>query len=151
MKRSIGFVSVALIAAAPASAIELFPGGIGCFQRDYSPEHLARHPMQMVTAMRLTGPPADAVIGDFALDLSMSLRDDGEIYSGIAYCEPAGPGLSCGLEGDAGNFTIFAAGAGAIMLRIGNGGIVLEGTRRFVELSGTSGDDREFLLRPDCR
>ena len=71
-----------------------------------------------------------------------------------AYCNQDGEGLDCLLEGDAGRFSLTGARNGALRLSVAPRGISFEGDRHFITLSGTSGDDRMFLLPPqddaDC-
>jgi hypothetical protein len=82
------------------------------------------------------------------LNLSVRLETGGEVFLGTAYCEPGGADLHCGMEGDAGSFTIRAR-KNAILIAVDASGVSFEGQRQFITLSGTSGDDREFLL-PIC-
>jgi hypothetical protein len=123
----------------------------GCFVRVYSAGHLAEHPDQRVTAIALKplAEPHDGVI----LDLYLRMRG-GATVMGTAYCDGMGDGMTCGLEGDAGGFTL-GPGKGGILLRVDPGGMSFEGARDWVSISGRSGDDRVFLLQDatarDCR
>lgn len=142
-------MSVALPAAAENAIPRFFPDEASCYGRSYSTDHLNSHPEQRVTAI--------AVSPDFAIDHPMiglwfatSLRGvPGGNFEAYAYCEHSGPDrLFCGMEGDAGSFTISAAKGGAILIEVGRYGIGLEGDTGFVTLESSSGDDRSFLLQP---
>jgi hypothetical protein len=121
-----------------------------CYSRAYSDAHLASHPQQKVGALALVfsdyqaGPPIKVY------DLRLRLKDEEETWDGAAYCERSGAVWSCGMEADAGGFVIESRDGGAILIRISQRGVSFEREDGFLTLSGTSGDDREFLLRPDC-
>lgn len=124
---------------------QLFPTATSCYARSYSAEHLVRHPMQQVTRIALA--PAPEPEGGLVLQVSIELRGEAELFSGIAYCEASGSNaLSCGMEGDAGGFVLTPARKGAVLLGVGRNGVGFEGLSGFVHLDGISGDDREFLL-----
>ncbi|MEO8529640.1 MAG: hypothetical protein ABI459_00305 [Deltaproteobacteria bacterium] len=136
-------ITVAL-AASPAAAFDLAK----CYARTYSAEHLASHPAQMVSdiwvAQTVENVPSPGVV----LNFSVRLKTSREVYLGGAYCEPDGADIRCGMEGDAGSFTIKARKNG-ILIALDPDGISFEGQSGFVTLSGSKGDDREFLL-PLC-
>jgi hypothetical protein len=139
-------IALALLAA-PARADAPFDG---CFVRLYDAEHLADHPDQLVTAIALKPfpEPTDGII----LNLYLQMRG-GVAVMGTAYCNQDGEGMTCGLEGDAGGFSL-GPGKGGILLRVDPGGMSFEGARDWVTISGTAGDDRSFLLshsaNPSC-
>ncbi|MCX7890183.1 MAG: hypothetical protein N2422_10745 [Rhodobacteraceae bacterium] len=147
-------LAAALVAAAlagPAAARAPFAGGEGCYWRSYGAAHLAAHPAQQVTTMRLEAWSDPAAAGRQVLRLTVTVRGGAERPAATAYCEATGGGvLACDLEGDAGSFAAGPAPGGAVRLRVGDDGLVFEGARGFVELSGRAGDDRVFLLRPGC-
>lgn len=117
-----------------------------CFRRDYDAAHLTRHPDQRVTTIAVSRDTTAPETRLLVLAVRVSLRDSGEIFAGTAYCEPRGAGLSCGMEGDAGGFTLTPAKGGAVLLTVGPDGMGFEGAMRFAFVSGTSGDDRVFRL-----
>lgn len=141
---------VALIAllAAPAMAQSpqeaIFPFDGYCYLRHYSSAHLAEHPDQRVREVAL-GPYPGFVNADAPMvKVVLSLRG-GNRYEATAYCENDGGALSCQLESDGGWFHLQPRPKGAVLFQVGRRGIAFEGAD-FLELSGTRGDDREFLL-----
>lgn len=157
--RSLACAAALLIAAALPLAAQspqerVFPGGTTCYARDYSAAHLAGHPQQRVTSIALT--PDGGVSPDPRLEVwvTVTLRGQpGEPYMALAVCENTGDTLYCGLEGDAGGFTVEPAKAGAILVKVARRGMSFEGETGFVTLESHRGDDRSFLLQPvrDCR
>ena len=131
---------------------DIFPGKSGCYARSYSADHLAAHPDQLVTEIVLTpeASVADPMIG---LWLDLTLRGDiAGTYLGFGYCEASGPGLDCGMEGDAGSFTIAPDTNGGILVEVGPYGMSFEAETDYITLKSDRGDDRSFLLRPaPCR
>lgn len=125
----------------------MFPSDASCYLRHYDKAHLASHPQQQVREIAI-GPQTGSFESDvLSLTVTLSLRGVPEIYSGTAYCENTGGGLSCQMEGDAGWFTLTPRRKGAVLMAVGKGGLVFEG-RNFIYISGTMGDDRDFLLPP---
>ena len=118
----------------------------GCFIRDYSTDHLAKHPDQLVRHISLAPVPLANPPGILLLNLTVNLRGSDYYYSSFAYCHGEGVGMQCDLEGDAGSFVLEPAKNGALRLTLTRDGVSFEGATAFVELSGTSGDDRQFLL-----
>lgn len=132
----------------------MFPGDRSCYARAYSADHLARHPDQQATSIALT--PEAGMAGDPLLQVwvTATVRDwPGEALTALAYCEAAGTALSCGLEGDAGSFSLAPDREGTVLLTVARGGMGFEGARGFVTFAPNRGDDRSFRLRPtrDCR
>lgn len=139
---------------AQTGATAMFPPQASCFQRHYDAAHLAKHPQQQVTDIALTPAQGQEVSTALVVDISVKLRGVSDSYIGSAYCEPDSVGLSCGMEGDAGAFSLALREGGALLLKVDSGGMSFEGERDFLTLSGNSGDDWEFLMRPvaaaDC-
>ena len=137
--------------ASPATAENVLTSHFGnpdrssCFARSYTKPHLAEHPDQLVTSIRVTpsaySPPDRATM----LDVFLTLRGDSYYYHAFAECKARGEALNCLMEGDAGGFTLTGAKKGALLLTVGRLGMGFEGDR-FVEISGTRGDDRAFLI-----
>lgn len=148
---------IALLVALPARPVTAqnlrdthFASDGSCYLRHYSAAHLATHPDQRVQDIAIgpeTDDPADHAL---ILTLRVRLRGDagGQGYSATAYCEPVGVGMHCGLEGDAGSFTLAAAQGGALLLKVGGHGMSFEGDAGFLTLQSDRGDDRAFLLPP---
>jgi hypothetical protein len=146
-----------LMLAAPALGQspqdQMFPDASTCYGRSYSAAHLADHPAQRVTDLRLTPDfrIADPLLG---LQVAISLRGaGGGRYEGWGYCEnEGGETLYCAMEGDAGGFTVTPAKGGAVLVRVSRIGLSFENETGFVTLERDQGDDRAFLLQPSpCR
>jgi hypothetical protein len=133
------------------SPSRLFQGEGTCYLRRYTDDHLRQHPQQSVSAMGLIlYPDGDQSVAT----LYVKVRPGQVRAMGSAYCNHDGEGLDCLMEGDAGRFSLTGAKNGALRLSVAPRGISFEGDRDFITLSGTSGDDRVFLLPPlgdaDC-
>ncbi|MES2434775.1 MAG: hypothetical protein V4586_13250 [Pseudomonadota bacterium] len=146
------FFPLPLLAQTGATA--MFPPEASCFQRHYDAAHLAKHPQQQITDIALTPAEGQEVSTSLVVDISVKLRGVAESYIGSAYCEPDAVGLSCGMEGDAGAFGLALREGGALLLTVDPLGMSFEGAQDFLSVSGTSGDDRAFLMNPvaaaDC-
>lgn len=144
-------LTLALTLALPVQARSprdvMFPSDGSCYLRHYSRDHLASHPQQRVEDI-LIGPwaPGRDDPRYLVLKLAVSLRDRPGLFWGVAFCENTGGDLSCGLEGDAGHFTLSPEGNGALRLSVGRHGLLFEGETEMIEISGTTGDDRVFLM-----
>lgn len=152
MVRQAFLASLAAVLAVPAFAgglsETLFPGKSGCYGRSYSLSHLGTHPDQLVTDIALV---AEGSIADPMLGLWIFVELRGDIagsYEGLGYCEDAGGRLICGMEGDAGSFTVTPDQSGAILVEVGPYGMSFEGDVDFITLMPDRGDDRSFLLKP---
>lgn len=150
--RKTGVVLIFALIGGPAGAETLlqamFPDGSGCYARSYSPSHLAKHTEQLVTDIVVAPVPS---IADPVLELWVEVDLRGDIaghYAGYAYCEQSGESLSCGMEGDAGLFTLTPDNGGKIQLDVGRYGMSFEGDAGFITLKADRGDDRSFLLDP---
>jgi hypothetical protein len=104
-------------------AKRLFAGDTGkqksyaCFVRTYDPEHLARHPQQKVTAMKLLvtaeRPPEDDR-RNFAFRVGVKLRNQAGTFDSAGDCghvrtseEASGaPRLQCAVDCDGGGITV---------------------------------------------
>lgn len=146
------FLPLPLLAQTGATA--MFPPEAACFQRQYDAAHLAKHPQQQVVDIALTPAEGQVVSTSLVVDIAVTLRGTGAHYIGSAYCEPDGTGLSCGMEGDAGAFNLSLRKGGALLLAVSPLGMSFENEQDFLTISGTSGDDRAFLMQPvaaaDC-
>lgn len=149
------FLSVAALLASAAPALakgpmdRIFPTDASCYLRHYDKTHMSKHQDQLVT---------DIAIGPYAREwgtrdyvvvtVMVSVRGTDEFFLGNAYCEEGGADLFCQMEADAGAFTLTPDKGGKIMLRLTRDGMAFEGQSGFIALSGTSGDDRAFLMPP---
>ena len=154
MIRALLLMMLPLPMYAQTGATAMFPPEASCFQRHYDAAHLAEHPQQMVTYIALTPAEGQEVSTSLVVDISVKMRGLSESYIGSAYCEHDVEGLSCGMEGDAGAFSLALRADGALLLKVDRRGMSFEGEQDFLTLSGTSGDDRAFLMHPvaaaDC-
>jgi hypothetical protein len=121
-------------------------GGSGCFLRQYSDDHLAKHPAQMVSMIAIGRTDYRPLYADQPMRVMVMFRT-GDYATTLADCREGGPGMVCTTEGDGGAFTLEARPKGAVLLRP-VGDLVMEGAEEFHMLSATSGDDREFLIPP---
>ena len=111
--RSTAFTSLALLLALPGIAAADGPTP-GCYARDYDPTHLAAHPEQVVSAMRLRiGVPG--ANGEAPAQLRVVLADQGraraEGFGGrtltqALVCKDRSDGPACGVECDGGLFSV---------------------------------------------
>jgi hypothetical protein len=132
----------------------MFAGTKGCYQRVYSGAHLAAHPEQRVTEMTIRAAPDIPSNPWPAVNLDVTLRGaEGGRAEAVAWCENIEDTLFCGMEGDAGTFSIAPAKGGAILISVGRDGMSFETETGFVTLEARRGDDRSFLVQPasGCR
>lgn len=146
MKIALLLIAVATTMSGATSAFDLIGGG--CFQRIYSPAHLAQHPQQQVTTIALRRASEHDRSPSQGLQLRLTLRAWDELLTGIAYCAPNATTLECSMEGDAGGFRLEAARDGALRLVVAPQGISLEGESDVAVIAGDQGDDRRFLIPP---
>ncbi|MES2540716.1 MAG: hypothetical protein V4720_05055 [Pseudomonadota bacterium] len=139
----------AVPALAQSPQDRMFPDQANCYARIYAPEHLAAHPKQRVTEMRLS-PDVQIAAPLLALHIEVTLRGTpGGAFEFYGYCENEGETtLYCAMEGDAGGFTLTPARSGAVLLTVSSLGMSFENDAGFVTLEHKKGDDRTFLLQP---
>src|SRR5215217_5658852 len=130
-------------------------GAQTCWSRDYSAEHLAAHPDQLVTAMRLTL-RYDAMVNDnpdfYSFRLEADLRG-GQSGRAFGYCSEFEGAVSCGVECDGGGIGIAHAEGGKVLLDLTKYGYIRMAGSCGSDESGGFGleagiDDRQFLLSP---
>jgi len=127
-------LATCLAAAAPASArpleSELPPKRAACWERSYDASHLAAHPQQKVSRIRLVHLPddwkAEPSRGFFVM-LYINLRQRTKATSDYDYqlsgfCKPRGQGVQCVPEWEAGSWRIERGPQGTLDIR--NGGII---------------------------
>lgn len=145
-------VALCMMLAAPAAAqslrdTHLYAGdGSGCFLRQYSNDHLAKHPQQMVSMIAIGRTDYAPMDVEQPMRMMVMFRT-GDYATTLAWCRESGPGMVCQTEGDGGAFSLEGRTKGAVVLRP-MGDLVIEGAEEFHMLSATSGDDREFLIPP---
>lgn len=105
--------------------------------------------MQQVTSIRLA-PDFQIADPQLGLHVTVVLRGSpGGAFEAYGYCANDGENtLSCGMEGDAGGFTVQSAKGGAVLVSVSSLGMTFENAAGFVTLEKNKGDDRAFILRP---
>lgn len=116
-------VALALLPAGSAraegvgfAAERAFPVAGACYGRRYDADHLARHPGQVVSAIRLSGssrglialrPQADRIDPELDLTLRVDFTDGGRAEGGIGCAETGGRIRRCGRGAScAGSFAV---------------------------------------------
>lgn len=127
----------------------IFPSDGSCYLRHYDRSHMSKHQDQLVTDIAI-GPyaPEWKTREDVVVTVMVSVRGTDEFFLANAYCKEGSTDLFCQMEGDAGAFTLTPQKGGKIMLSPTRAGMAFEGQSSFIALSGTSGDDRDFLMPP---
>jgi len=138
------------VAQGAFAALFAAPGGSGCWTRSYDAAHLAARPRQRVTSIVIAYRPVmqskqKSTAGKFEVGIGLRVKGDGELYSRVAYCQPAGAGFSCSLESDGGRINLSADGARG--LRLSTTRIGIEGSKRFIEVGGAASDDSTFVMQ----
>lgn len=126
--------AVSLLPSAPGLArpleAELPPRRGACWERNYDAAHLAGHPLQKVSRIRLVHRPNDwqaEPSRGFYIVLYINLRqrvktDSAYDYQISGFCKPRGQGVRCVPEWEAGSWLIERGPAGTLDIR--NGGII---------------------------
>ncbi|UYV39057.1 hypothetical protein N4R57_08615 [Rhodobacteraceae bacterium D3-12] len=162
-------LAISAFLAAPALAdsplTRHFGASNSCYARSYSADHLAKHPKQQVTAIRIDHFPR--VSGPFGKDgqpliypkapeivvnLSVTLRGNSEAYGATGFCWPDGKGMSCGLECDGGRFNLVDK-SGTKLLITGGSDIYFHDCDAGDTVLSREPDDKSFLLTrlPDAQ
>jgi hypothetical protein len=138
--------------AAQSPTDRMFPDPDTCYARTYSDDHLAKHPQQRVTQMRLIqGRNANSPFLDLWVKVTLRGPSGGPAEA-LASCENTSSVLYCTMEGDAGGFQIEEAKNGSVLVSVSSLGMGFETDLGFVTLERGAGDDRSFLLQPRaCR
>lgn len=136
-----------------------------CYARYYSDAHLAKHPLQKVTSIRIDHFPR--VSGPFdqdntplfypdareiVINLAVTLRGTPGILGATGFCWPEGDGMACGLECDGGQFNLVERSADTILIT-GGGDIYFHDCDAGDVALERAPDDKSFLLSrlPDNR
>ena len=122
---TLAFCTAATAALADKPMTRHFGGMNSCYERVYSEAHLAKHPQQKVTYMRLdhfpffSGPfdnNGQPVIypnaRDIVVNLTVHMRGMDVELGATGFCWPEGTGMACGLECDGGQFAPGRPGGG---------------------------------------
>jgi hypothetical protein len=141
----IALVGLLLILVAPATA---GPNALGCFARTYDRAHLARHPDQLVTAVKLhiyRTPPDILNKYWFLAQFRVRGKDEPLRTSGI--CNEKASGLYCFVECDGGSVDVVPRARDAMMYldRIRVAACAEDTLTGGQELTGGK-DDRVFRL-----
>jgi len=154
MMKHIPIVAAALLAATPLQAQDV---PLGCYTRDYSQQHLAQNPEQIVDRMSILFTKDDVYMG---AHVQVLLADQGHAgrdgYGGMRVSETAGDfigPLIFGIECDGGSFEVIANTGDSITIetsyfRLAEDGCVDEGIRTSLAESG-GGATRYLLHRAE--
>jgi hypothetical protein len=135
---------VAIIIAVPAARTESM---LGCFVRIYDRAHLAKHPDQIVRAVKLTITKTADHYYDYNFFLQMQLRVKNKLLKTAGGCHSEGAGIKCLVECDGGSVYVVPHASQVMMfldrIRMANcGKSFIEGGE---DVTGGK-DDREFRL-----
>jgi hypothetical protein len=141
---AIGLLSVLAVPASGADAL-------GCFTRVYDRAHLARHPDQLVTAvkLRIKRPPPDN-LSKYWFDFEVRVRGKDKALHTSGICDEKVSGMHCFVECDGGSVEISHRGGHVMMylndrIRVAECGKELMDDGSGEELRGGK-DDRVFRL-----
>lgn len=114
MKRILLASAIALGVAAPAAA---GPDALGCFARTYDRAHLAQHPDQLITAvkLRIYVPPSPSLSGYHWFTARFKLRGRSKTLHAEGVCHHEASGLRCNVECDGGGVDLTPRADGATM------------------------------------
>ena len=163
LSASVALIATATTARAEALAERVFGGPVGaeksyaCFVRRYDARHLARHPRQQVSAMKLlvaAEPDPESKTLVYAFKLAVQFRGRTETFQSggeCAHSENAETGqLGCGVDCDGGGIDLMLAKDDKSVLmktervRIWRDDVEDEEEQGLPELGGA--DDRAFRL-----
>jgi hypothetical protein len=150
----------ALLLAGPVAAQTLdeilapISGTNACWQRIYSDEHLARHPRQKVTAIRISlsyleMDHHEAGEGEYAFSVNISTRERKGFEGGLCHTDGEGKAI-CVVDCDGGAMSLRRSGSeGSILIDLLSGGVRLEecGSETKFWMSAEP-DDKQFLVHP---
>ena len=119
----------------------------GCFVRVYDRAHLARHPDQVVTAVKLLVKQAERGLSVRLFPESIKVRGRNEVLKTAGLCQTGGPRVHCFVECDGGGIDVNPR-PGFVMMyleRIRMAECGKDNVEGGEEISGGK-DDREFRL-----
>lgn len=145
----IALSALVLVDPAPARVLEQHFGPMdSCYERVYSKDHMAKHPKQRVSHIRVEhfpnlfgthGPDGkvrfDEKTGEVAFGIKVHFRGSSEEFSDGGVCYPKKGYLRCQIECDGGGFEIKHRDANSILIY---------NTRGFA-VSGCGGEERAFI------
>jgi hypothetical protein len=108
---------IAALSVLGASAVAE-PNALGCFTRTYDRAHLARHPDQLVTAVKLRiyrRPPDKPDLADVLFDVQFKVRGKNKPLINTGLCVPEAGGLRCSIECDGGGVNVIPRARDAMM------------------------------------
>jgi hypothetical protein len=150
MKALLFAVVIMLAVVVPGTAL---PASIkGCFARVYDRTHLAQHPDQIITAVKLRIYPSPSG-SHYAryFSVRMERRGEDKALHSEGYCEQHGSVTSCYVECDGGGIRVFPQSNSTILMRLGRLTMSacadedIDRGAAIVEVTGGK-DDHEFLL-----
>ena len=164
MRTALWLLFIVLAASnAPGHADSLFEtyfskaaGGKPCYARQYTADHLTKHPRQQVVVIEIDFQPANPdgapnTANGFELGFGVQKRGGPEWFTNSGYCKAQAGRFACGLEGDGGQFTLRPASRGRLRLDLTGDGMAIEGANSVFEFGGKQSDDNIFLLSPADR
>jgi hypothetical protein len=94
------------LAATPAVATD--DAWLGCYTRVYDAQHLVDNPGQKIRTVTLELSPSDMEqdVAAYLAGIWVTTTYDDRRYVSGGYCLWAGEGIDCGMDGDAGRFTL---------------------------------------------
>lgn len=111
----------AQIRAAFAPFVSPERGGRACYERVYADAHLAAHPRQRITRMRLridffeTG----AGEGHYGVAIEAQTRGEAHPFNSAFHCRPAQGGIACRIDCKANAIRVRPAAGGRVQLALG--------------------------------
>lgn len=144
-----------LLAAAIVAGVASPALAIGCYERNYTADHLLKNRRQSVAAIVLTNDtgeaPAQLQPGEFEMRLVVKERRSGLWHARNAVCAAREGRVTCGLESDGGAFTLVNAQNGAVVLRP-EGELRVGDEDGLFEFGGSISDDNAFVMpQASCR
>jgi hypothetical protein len=135
--------------AVDATSVAAEPDALGCFTRTYDRAHLARHPDQLVTSVKLRiRPPSDVDDERPVFEVQFKVRGKNKPLVNTGNCSKEARGLRCSVECDGGGVNVVPRARDAMMyldrIRLTDGcdGHLIDGG---LDLTGGK-DDRVFRL-----
>lgn len=154
LRAGLALACLQLLSSAAASAEPLN----GCFSRTYDAAHLAAHPGQTVSAMKLKLKPRQMDDGyNFGAELRFGFREDKRAFFAVGICKDTAGTLTCSLDQDAGQLTVQPAEGGVSLSPISDVRADSESgdESEYVTVKAANAEDRDFRLRSvaasECR
>jgi hypothetical protein len=132
----------------PVAALAQTP--LGCFARTYDAPHLAAHPGQTVSAVKVKLKPRSMDDGyNFSVELRFGFREDKRNFYAVGICKDMGGSLTCSLDQDAGQLTVKPADGGVQVSPLQDVRADAESgdEAEYKTLKTSNPEDRVFMLR----